>query len=112
MIWNTSKECMSRAQMRELQGKRLQKLVVYVYHNVPFYRQKMQEMDLSPDDIRSIDDIVKLPLPPSRICVIIILTDFRRLLLQRLYVYMPLPEPPEIQPLWDIPGGILLYGQK
>lgn len=61
MIWNTSKECMSREQMRELQGKRLQKLVVYVYHNVPFYRQKMQEMDLSPDDIRSIDDIVKLP---------------------------------------------------
>ena len=52
----------SRAdQMRELQGKRLQKLVTYVYHNVPFYRKKMQEMDLSPDDIRSIDDIVKLP---------------------------------------------------
>ena len=27
MIWNTNKECMSREQMRELQGKRLQKLV-------------------------------------------------------------------------------------
>ena len=26
MIWNTNKECMSREQMRELQGKRLQKL--------------------------------------------------------------------------------------
>lgn len=36
MIWNTNKECMSREQMRELQGKRLQKLVTYVYHNVPF----------------------------------------------------------------------------
>ena len=35
--------------------------MTYVYHNVPFYRKKMQEMDLSPDDIRSIDDIVKLP---------------------------------------------------
>ena len=112
MIWNTSKECMSREQMRELQGKRLQKLVVYVYHNVPFYRQKMQEMDLSPDDIRSIDDIVKLPFttkqdlrdnypyglqaaPPSEIV--------------RVHAF---PEPPEIQPLWDIPGGILLFGQK
>ena len=52
---------MSREQMRELQGKRLQKLVTYVYHNVPFYRSRMQEMDLSPDDIRTIDDIVKLP---------------------------------------------------
>ncbi|MBQ1618082.1 MAG: phenylacetate--CoA ligase, partial [Bacteroidales bacterium] len=33
----------------------------YVYHNVPFYRHKLQEMDLTPEDITSIDDIVKLP---------------------------------------------------
>ena len=52
---------MPREQLRELQGKRLQKLVAYVYHNVPFYRHKMQEMDLMPEDIRSIGDIVKLP---------------------------------------------------
>ena len=52
---------MPREQLRELQGKRLQKLVAYVYHNVPFYRHKMQEMDLMPEDIRGIDDIVKLP---------------------------------------------------
>lgn len=52
---------MGRDEMRELQGKRLQKLVTLVYHNVPFYRHKMQELDLSPDDIRTIDDIVKLP---------------------------------------------------
>ena len=58
---------MPREQMRELQGKRLQKLVVYVYHNVPFYRKKMQEMDLAPDDIRCIDDIVKLPFPPKQV---------------------------------------------
>ena len=61
MIWNPNKECMPREQMRELQGKRLCKLVQYVYHNVPFYRHKMQEMDLTPEDIRSIDDITKLP---------------------------------------------------
>ena len=47
--------------MQALQGRRLQKLVSYVYHNVPFYRNKMQQMDIAPDDIRSIDDIVKLP---------------------------------------------------
>jgi phenylacetate-CoA ligase len=52
---------MSRDEMHALQSKRLQKLVTYVYHNVPFYRNKMQAMDISPDDIRSIDDIVKLP---------------------------------------------------
>jgi phenylacetate-CoA ligase len=61
MIWNENKECMSRDAMRELQGKRLHKLVRFVYHNTPFYRRKMQEMDLSPEDIQSIDDIVKLP---------------------------------------------------
>lgn len=61
MIWNPNKECMPHEQMRELQGKRLCKLVQYVYHNVPFYRHKMQEMDLTPDDIREIEDITKLP---------------------------------------------------
>ena len=61
MIWNPNKESMPREQMRELQGKRLHKIVDYVYHNVPFYRNKMQEMDLTPEDITSIDDIVKLP---------------------------------------------------
>jgi phenylacetate-CoA ligase len=61
MIWNPNKESMPREQMRELQGKRLHKVVDYVYHNVPFYRHKMQEMDINPNDIRSIDDIVKLP---------------------------------------------------
>ena len=61
MIWNPNKESMPREQMRELQGKRLHKIVDYVYHNVPFYRNKMQKMDLTPEDITSIDDIVKLP---------------------------------------------------
>ena len=60
-IWNRNKECMSRDELRDLQGKRLHKLVDLVYHNTPFYREKMQEMDLLPDDIRTIDDIVKLP---------------------------------------------------
>ena len=36
---------MSRDEMSALQGKRLNKLVNLVYHNVPFYRNKMQEMD-------------------------------------------------------------------
>ena len=62
MIWNKSKECMSRDEMSALQGKRLHKLVELVYHNVPFYRAKMQERDLCPDDIQSIEDITKLPL--------------------------------------------------
>lgn len=61
MIWNQNKECMSTDEMRALQGRRLHKIVKYVYHNVPFYRNKLQQMDVTPDDIRSIEDIHKLP---------------------------------------------------
>ena len=66
MIWNPNKECMSRDERRELQGRRLRKIVTYVYHNVPFYRHKLQEMDITPDDIRTIEDIVKLPFTTKK----------------------------------------------
>ncbi|MDD2645850.1 MAG: phenylacetate--CoA ligase [Bacteroides sp.] len=61
MIWNESIECMSRAELRKIQDIRLKRMVDYVYHNTPFYRKKMQELDITPDDIQGIDDIVKLP---------------------------------------------------
>ena len=61
MIWNETKECMSRDEMSVLQGKRLVKTVGRVYHNVPFYRKKMQELGLEPGDIRGIEDLHKLP---------------------------------------------------
>ena len=61
MIWNESIECMDRESLRKIQSIRLKKIVDYVYHNTPFYRKKMQEMGVTPDDINSIDDIVKLP---------------------------------------------------
>ena len=61
MIWNETMECMDREEMRKLQGIRLKRTVERVYHNTPFYRKKMQEMGITPEDIRDIDDIVKLP---------------------------------------------------
>ena len=61
MIWNEAKECMSRDELTVLQGKRLKRLVDYVYHNVEFYRKKMQAIDLMPGDIKSLEDITKLP---------------------------------------------------
>ncbi|MBO4962872.1 MAG: phenylacetate--CoA ligase [Clostridia bacterium] len=61
MIWNETKECMSREEMKNLQSARLVKLVDYVYHNVEFYRKKMQAAGVMPSDIKSIDDITKLP---------------------------------------------------
>lgn len=61
MIWNKTFECMSRDDMRACQSARLIDMVERIYHNVPFYRQKMQELGLQPDDIRSVDDLKKLP---------------------------------------------------
>ena len=61
MIWNETKECMSRDELTALQSKRLVKLVDYVYHNVEFYRKKMQALGMLPGDIKGIEDIVKLP---------------------------------------------------
>jgi len=61
MIWNETKECMSRDEITNLQSVRLRKLVDYVYHNVEFYRKKMQAVDLMPGDIKGIEDITKLP---------------------------------------------------
>lgn len=61
MIWNEPMECMSRDQMHELQSKRLKDMVSRVYHNVQFYRTKMQELGIEPGDINTVDDLVKLP---------------------------------------------------
>lgn len=61
MIWNETKECMSRDELQTLQSKRLVKTVDMVYHNVEHYRRKMQQIGLEPGDIRGIEDLHKLP---------------------------------------------------
>lgn len=54
-------ECMSRDEMSALQSRRLIDVVNRVYNNVEFYRRKMQDIGIEPGDIRSIEDIDKLP---------------------------------------------------
>lgn len=61
MIWNEAKECMSRDELEFLQGKRLVKAVDRVYHNVEFYRKKMQRVGIEPGDVRGLEDLNKLP---------------------------------------------------
>jgi phenylacetate-CoA ligase len=61
MIWNEKIECASRDFMNEIQSKRLISTVKKVYHNIPYYRKKMQEKGLTPDDIKSVADLHKLP---------------------------------------------------
>ncbi|MBP5361390.1 MAG: phenylacetate--CoA ligase [Bacteroidaceae bacterium] len=61
MIYNPKMECMSREDMRALQSERLRKTVKTCYEKVPFYRKKFDELGITPDDIKSVDDITKLP---------------------------------------------------
>ena len=59
--WNQEIECMSREDMKKLQDERLVAQVKHVYENVKYYRDLMDEKGVTPDDIRSTDDLHKLP---------------------------------------------------
>lgn len=54
-------ECASQEQIRAWQGERLAKTVKRVYENVEFYRKKMDEVGVKPEDIHSVEDLHKLP---------------------------------------------------
>lgn len=54
-------ECMSREEMKALQNERFMKQMKHVWENVPYYRKKMEDHGVTIDDIKSIDDLHKLP---------------------------------------------------
>ena len=54
-------ECASRETLREIQSQRLVEMVKRCYDHVPLYKKRFDEMGLKPEDIRSIDDLTKLP---------------------------------------------------
>ena len=54
-------ECASREQILAWQNERLVKQVRNVWDNVPYYRKKMEEKGLTPDDIKGVADLHKLP---------------------------------------------------
>jgi len=60
-MYNEKIETMSRSEMSALQSERLKDVVKRVYDNVQYYKDKMDEIHLKPSDIKSIDDIYKLP---------------------------------------------------
>ena len=54
-------ETMPYEQLRALQNERLVKQVRHVWDNVPYYRKKMEEKGVTPEDIQGVDDLYKLP---------------------------------------------------
>ena len=61
MIWNKEAECMSDDDRKILQLKRLKSAVKNAYDNVPYYRKRFDELNITPDDINTLKDIEKLP---------------------------------------------------
>ncbi len=54
-------ETMSAEQFKEIQSEKLVKQVKHVYENVEYYRNMMDKKGVTPDDIKSVDDLHKLP---------------------------------------------------
>ncbi len=61
MIWNPAMEQADRKTIEAIQLERLQKTVADVYARVPFYRQTLDRVGLKPEDIRSLDDLQRIP---------------------------------------------------
>lgn len=54
-------ETMSPEEIKNLQSEKLRSQVKRVWDNVPYYRKKMEQKGVTPDDIQSVDDLHKLP---------------------------------------------------
>ena len=54
-------ECASREEILRIQNEKLCKQVRHVWENVPYYRKKMEEAGVTPDDVHSVEDLRRLP---------------------------------------------------
>ncbi len=59
--WNPQVERMPDDELKELQEHKLKELVHYVYQHSPFYKKKLDDAGVKPEDIKKLDDIKKLP---------------------------------------------------
>lgn len=60
-IWNPEAETMPRPELEKLQAARLKEVVERVGATVPFYQQRFKEAGVSAEDVRSLDDLQRLP---------------------------------------------------
>jgi phenylacetate-CoA ligase len=61
MFWNKDIECIDEEKLREKQLERLKNTIKRVYEKVPYYRKKLNEAQVSPDDIKKLEDIRNIP---------------------------------------------------
>jgi phenylacetate-CoA ligase len=60
--WDPKIELMSPAELRILQERRLRQVVQHAYRNSPYHRKNFEEAGIRPEDIRTLEDINKIPL--------------------------------------------------
>jgi phenylacetate-CoA ligase len=60
-IWNEDAETMPREDLEQLQLERLQSTLNRVYKNVKYYRNSFDDIGIEPSDIRSREDLEKIP---------------------------------------------------
>jgi len=65
MFWDQESETITRSTLQQLQLKRLQDTVQRVAQRVPFYRDKFKKLGITPADIKSLDDVRRLPFTTS-----------------------------------------------
>jgi phenylacetate-CoA ligase len=61
-FWSPRLDTISRDELRAMQGEKLQSAVRYAYECIPFYRQKFDRLGLTLADIRSLDDLHRIPI--------------------------------------------------
>lgn len=61
MIFNKEMETLSRQDMEAVQLERLQSTVKRAYERVAFHRNSFDQAGVGPDDIKSLDDLRRLP---------------------------------------------------
>ncbi len=61
MPWNDKFECMPVEELQKFQLKKLKETVAWTTERIPFYQKKFKEMGITADDIRSLEDMAKLP---------------------------------------------------
>ncbi|KJS22628.1 MAG: phenylacetate--CoA ligase [Clostridiaceae bacterium BRH_c20a] len=61
MYWNQKFECLPREALKNLQLERLKQTLERAYHNVPHYRNIMQQESIEPKDLESLEDLRKFP---------------------------------------------------
>jgi phenylacetate-CoA ligase len=61
MPWNKEFECMPLGKLQKFQLDNLKETITWISEKVPFYKNKLKEMGIKADDLKSIEDVAKLP---------------------------------------------------